>query len=190
MKLSIKALKNLPKWLYFFVPILIILIIGIVGIASSRHSKVANNTQQTTASSDSSLQVSNQANQQQSIDAIKADPNYQNPKPGVSYDELFRNIDSYKGQYLHYTGEVVQVLGSAGNWNLRVNITEKGEAPYTYWDDPVYVFSYSPDRVIEKDVIDFTAYVNGTITYKSVLGGDITIPSLNIYEQKVIGRAE
>jgi hypothetical protein len=170
--------------------VLFLLTIGIVGIAVSKHPKSSNNTQQTATSSDSSLQVSNQANDQQAIDAIKADPNYQKPKPGVSYDELFRNIDSYKGQYLHYTGEVVQVLGSSGNWNLRVNITEKGEAPYTYWDDPVYVFSYSPDRVIEKDVIDFTAYVNGTITYKSVLGGDITVPSLNIYEQKVIGRAD
>lgn len=170
--------------------LLLLLGLGAAGNANTnKYSKRVPNTP-TATDSGSQISINNQTSQEETFSKLKNDPKYQNPQPGVAYDELFRNIDKYKGQYFHYKGEVIQVLGDPGNWNLRVNITGKGEAPYTYWEDSVYVFSYSPDRVIEKDIIEFTALVNGTITYKSVLGGDITIPSLSIWEQKVVGRAD
>jgi hypothetical protein len=121
---------------------------------------------------------------------LKTDPQYQNPKTDIPYDELFRNSDKYKGTYVHYTGKVIQVLGDSGNWNLRVNITKKGADPYAYWEDTVFIYSYTPERVIEKDLIEFTAYVDGTTTYKSTLGADITIPALTIYEENRVGRVE
>lgn len=127
---------------------------------------------------------------QDTLSQWKADPDYQNPLTGISYDQLFRNIDSYTGKFVHYEGQVIQVLGNSGDWNIRVNITQQGDPPYTYWQDPIFIYSYSPDRVIENDLIEFTGQVNGVITYKSVLGGDITVPSLTIYEQQVVGRSE
>lgn len=172
----------------------VIVVVCLVAIGGATYGSHHKNT--TTPSnqndSSSSLKVGSSPNTQTTQDTLaqwKADPQYQNPLTGISYDELFRNSDKYKGQFVHFTGEVIQVLGDTGKWNLRVNITQTGTAPYTYWQDTVFVYSYSPDRVIEKDIIDFTAQVNGVITYKSVLGGDITIPSLTIYEQNVIGRA-
>jgi len=127
---------------------------------------------------------------QDTLSQWKSDPNYQNPLTGISYSELFHNSDRYEGKFIHYKGEVIQVLGDSGNWNLRVNITQKGNQSYSYWDDTALIYSYSPDRVIEKDIIEFTAQANGLVTYKSVLGADITIPALTIYEQQVVGRQE
>jgi len=71
----------------------------------------------------------------------KQDPQYQNPRTDISYTDLFHNVDQYKGTFVHYTGEVVQVLGESGDWNLRVNVTKTGTAPYTYWQDTIFVFS-------------------------------------------------
>jgi len=121
---------------------------------------------------------------------IKASDAYKNAKTNIPYDELFRNSEDYKGQYVRYTGKVIQVLGEPGEWNLRVNITKEASGSYDFWDDTVFVYSYSQERVIDDDIIEFTALVNGTITYKSVMGGDITVPSLTIYEHKLVGRAD
>lgn len=127
---------------------------------------------------------------QNTLATLKASPAYQNARTDLPYAELFRNSDSHKGQYVRYSGKVVQVLGEPGDWNLRVNITKEVIGTYESWDDTVYVFSYSPERVIEKDIIEFTAMVNGTITYESALGGPITIPSLSIYEHALVGRSD
>lgn len=125
---------------------------------------------------------------QDTLATLKASPAYQNARTDIPYAELFRNADNYKGQYVRYSGNVIQVLGESGNWNLRVNITKKVIGTHESWDDTVFIFSYSPERVIDKDVIEFTAYVNGTTTYKSTFGQDITIPSLTIYEHTLVGR--
>ena len=122
--------------------------------------------------------------------SLKTNPDYLNPRTDIPFAELFRNSEQYKGDFVHYTGKVVQVLGDSGNWNLRVNITKTGTDAYPYWNDTVFIFSYSSERVIEKDIIEFTAQMNGTITYQSALGSDITIPSLTIYEHKLVGRNE
>lgn len=120
----------------------------------------------------------------------KSDIRYQNPKTNIPYDDLFRNIEFYKSEFVRYTGEVVQVLGDAGNWTLRVNITKKGTPSFFYWQDTVLVTSHAQDRVIEKDLIELTGQVNGATTYQAVFGQDITVPWITIYENKVVGRAE
>lgn len=191
-----KRLKKIPKWLY---GAMLLVIIGVIPaiILLGHHHKATPTTENQDNNSDSSLAVNNSSSAstisitpQDTLAQWKSDPSYQKPLTNLSYSELFRNSDKYKGQFVHYTGEVIQVLGDPGDWNLRANITKEGTDPYAYWQDTVFIFSYSPDRVIENDIIDFTAQVNGVLTYKSTLGGDITIPSLTIYEQKVIGRTE
>lgn len=171
--------------------LLILLIIGLA-VPGNKSNPTNASTNNKSSKSTSSSNASNPITlaPQNTLSQWKADPNYQNPITGLSYDQLFRNIDNYTGKFVNYEGQVIQVLGDSGNWNLRVNITQQGDPPYTYWQDPVFIYSYSPDRVIENDLIEFTGQVNGVITYKSVLGGDITIPSLTIYEQQVVGRTQ
>ena len=125
---------------------------------------------------------------EETLAEIRKDPAYQNPKV-VPYAELFRNSDKYIGEYVRFTGEVVQVLGEPGNWNLRVNVTKYGEYS-TYYKDTVYVISTAKERVIENDIIEFTGLSTGVITYESTLGGNITIPSLVTYEHALVGRSD
>ena len=53
----------------------------------------------------------------------------------VTYDDLFRNNESYLGELVHYRGQVVQVVeGGRDNYQLRVNVTEGAY----FWEDTVF----------------------------------------------------
>lgn len=93
----------------------------------------------------------------------------------VSYDDLFRNSAHYVGELVYFRGEVIQVLGEPGGFEMRISVTQ-GE--YGFWDDPVYVFYSGNDRFLVEDIVDFVGVSADLITYESVLGGEITIPSV------------
>ena len=99
----------------------------------------------------------------------------------VSYESLARNPDSYKGEYLTYVGEVIQVLESGKNVQLRVNVTEY-EVYGTYFSkDTIYVTAKLSDdgpRILEKDIIRLYGICEGLHTYSSVIGTTISIPSI------------
>ena len=108
----------------------------------------------------------------------------------ISYEELFRNAERYRGQLVYYRGEVIQALedrcvrrllglcleeGNVLNYQLRVNVTPSG----WFWVDTVFLrYDNAPARIIEGDIISFVAQVNGVITYESILGTSVTIPDL------------
>ena len=95
----------------------------------------------------------------------------------VSYKELFRNSDKYLLDAVYFKGEVIQVLDDgAGSYTLRVNVT-KGE--YGWWEDTVLLI-YEGDRVLVDDIVEFVGISSGPYTYESVLGGDITIPAIDV----------
>jgi hypothetical protein len=95
----------------------------------------------------------------------------------VSYKELFRNSDKYLLDAVYFKGEVIQVLDDgSGSYTLRVNVT-KGE--YGWWDDTV-LLQYEGDRVLVDDIVDFVGISTGPYTYESVLGGDITVPAIDV----------
>ncbi len=95
----------------------------------------------------------------------------------VSYKELFRNSDKYLLEAIYFKGEVIQVLDDgAGSYTLRVNVT-KGE--YGWWEDTVLLL-YEGDRVLVDDLVDFVGISTGPYTYESVLGGDITVPAIDV----------
>lgn len=95
----------------------------------------------------------------------------------VSYEELFRNSETYLFQAVYFKGEVIQVLdGGDGTYTLRVNVT-LGELDI--WEDTVLLL-YRGDRVLEDDIVEFVGIYGGPYTYESVLGGDITVPYLDV----------
>lgn len=95
----------------------------------------------------------------------------------LTYDELFRNSDAHIGESVYYRGEVIQVLGEPGFWDLRVNVTPDS---YGFWDDTIYVTYMGDERFLEGDVVDLVGLSMGPYTYESVMGGDITIPLLMV----------
>lgn len=94
----------------------------------------------------------------------------------VTYEELYRNNETYQGDLVYLKGEVIQVVadGNSDDYELRVAVTQ---SEYGY-DDPVYVQYTGPVRLLEDDIVEIVGNVKGLRSYRSVLGGRITIPEI------------
>lgn len=96
-----------------------------------------------------------------------------------SYKEIARNPDKYEGKYIKFTGKVVQVSEASSPLYYsvyRISVTNKG---YGYYDDTVYVTcaNYGEgDRILEDDIVTFYGECQGTKTYETVMGANVTIP--------------
>lgn len=110
---------------------------------------------------------------------------YINSCKEYTYKEVARNPKNYSGKKAKFNGEVVQVVENGNNVVLRVNVTKEAnefaDNGYLY-SDTIYVeYTYKSDnesRILEDDIIDIYGTLNGTKTYSSTLGGNITIPYL------------
>ena len=94
----------------------------------------------------------------------------------IAYDELARNPDSYIGQRVKYTGEVIQVIEDGTTATYRINVTQ---GDYGLWDDTVlvyYRFSDGQSRFLEDDIVTFYGMSGGLYTYESTMGASITVP--------------
>ena len=104
-----------------------------------------------------------------------ADPeNYKSICKSVSYSDIARDSNGLKGQYFKFTGEVIQVLDGTYRMNVTVN-------DYGFYSDTI-MFIYdtgSGDRILEKDIVTIWGTSQGLLTYTSVLGADITVPSIS-----------
>lgn len=100
--------------------------------------------------------------------------------PKGDYASILRYPSSYKGDNISIYGRVLQVQSGWGGYTLRV-------ATRGSWDDVFYVTGYSDLSIIEDDYITIYGKCTGTTTYTTVLGGSVTIPSMEI-EQAYFGR--
>lgn len=98
----------------------------------------------------------------------------------VAYEELARNPENYKGQNLKFKGEVIQCEQSYGtSYYARVNVTID---EYGYYDDTIYVDLEIPegaDKILEDDIVELYGVCQGSESYTSIFGEQITIPSLD-----------
>ncbi len=93
-----------------------------------------------------------------------------------SYDTIARDPDKYEDTYGRYTGEIIQVLESNNNYEMRVNITKDN---YGYYEDTIYVvYAKKEDepRLLEDDIITIYGINLGTTSYESIFGATITLP--------------
>lgn len=96
-----------------------------------------------------------------------------------TYDEIARDPDNYYGMYATFTGEVIQVLEDGNSLQMRVDVT-RGKY---YYEDTMFVFYERPEgssRILEDDIIQMWGQLTGTISYESVMGNTITIPSIDV----------
>ncbi|PFK30603.1 hypothetical protein COJ18_27680 [Bacillus cereus] len=93
---------------------------------------------------------------------------------GITYDQLARTPDEFKGKKAQFTGKVLQVMEGQGETQLRVAVNGN-------YDKVLYV-AYKSDilnsRVLEKDNITVKGKSAGIFTYKSTMGGEISIPAM------------
>ncbi|MBR6690093.1 MAG: DUF4190 domain-containing protein [Bacilli bacterium] len=109
----------------------------------------------------------------------------ENQYKDIDYSKLSRNPDDYKYECIHFKGEVIQVLEDFDTnvAQLRVNtkLTDYEYIDNYYIDDTIYVYVYdydSNDRILEDDIINLYGISEGILTYESVLGSSISIPSM------------
>lgn len=93
---------------------------------------------------------------------------------GITYDQLARTPDDYKGKKVKFNGKVVQVIEGDGRVNIRLAVNDDY--------DTILFCEYTSDivssRVLEDDHITIYGVSYGLYSYKSTMGGTITIPSV------------
>ena len=92
-----------------------------------------------------------------------------------TYKELARNPENYEGEKIELRGEVVQVLESGKEVELRVNMNSE-------YDQTVYVLytlNNNEGRILEEDIVKIYGTFEGLITYTTVLGAEKTLPRID-----------
>ena len=113
--------------------------------------------------------------EQESIEAAeKWQEKLNNPRTDVTYDNLMRTPDDYFGEIVQYSGTVLQTITGDG-------IVQQRVALYDDYDKIVLI-EYSEElpevRLLDDDYITFTGMSFGTVTYETVLGAKLEIPSI------------
>lgn len=98
----------------------------------------------------------------------------------ISYDSLSRTPDEYKGEYVKFSGVVLQVCSEASSsrYYSTYRVATSGSYNNVVY---IYVNNYgSKNRILEDDRITFYGKFDGLFTYETVLGASITIPSIRV----------
>lgn len=94
---------------------------------------------------------------------------------GITFDNLARTPDNYKGKKVKFSGKVIQVLEGTTETQIRLAVNN---------DYDKVIFCRIPKakttsmRVLENDHIHIMGVSNGLISYQSTMGGNITIPDI------------
>ncbi len=124
--------------------------------------------------------AASKAAEEESIAASKAAEEAKGYETGITYDQLARTPDDFKGKKVKFTGKVLQVMeGSfASDPAIRLAVNKNY--------DTVLYGEYSSDivssRILEDDIITIYGKSSGLKSYQSTLGGTITIPKVYIYK--------
>ena len=98
----------------------------------------------------------------------------------VAYDDLARNTEAHTGKNVNLAGQVVQVIEDGEGAGLRLLVDgDASQAVYVVYP------GYSAKRVLVDDMVTMVVRVDGRVTYKTVLGSEVTVPALTALWLKV-----
>lgn len=108
-----------------------------------------------------------------SSEAAEKDPNSYNT--GITYDQIARSPEDYKGKKMQFTGRVIQVMEDDDETEIRLAVDGNS--------DNIILVGFNPDilsgsRVLEDDLVTISGESVGTISYKSTMAGKITVPAI------------
>lgn len=116
--------------------------------------------------------------EQYQLSAEEQEVSFKNDCDKYTYDEIARNPKNYVLRPAVFTGQVIQVMEDGNDYTLRVNVTR---GKYS-WSDTLYVEYTQEDssegRILEDDIITIYGFLTDTVTYTTVLGSSVTIPSM------------
>ena len=112
------------------------------------------------------------------VSAEEMEKLYKKNCKSISYDNLSRNPGDYEGEYVKFSGYVVQVCSEATSslYYSTYRVATNGR-----YDNVVYikVDNYgSGSRILEDDRVTFYGTYDGLYTYETVMGASVTIPSI------------
>ncbi|MFT8911363.1 hypothetical protein [Leuconostoc pseudomesenteroides] len=96
-------------------------------------------------------------------------------KTGITFDQIARTPDDYKGKKIEFTGKVLQVMEENDYTEIRLAV----DGDY----DNVILVDIDSDimngsRILEDDLVTVSGVSDGTTTYESTSGANITIPAM------------
>jgi hypothetical protein len=97
---------------------------------------------------------------------------------GITYEQLARTPDSYKGMKVKFYGKVIQVVEGDNQTDLRIEINDNSDNVLYVTYDP----KISPIRILQNDHVNIKGVSQGIYTYESTLGGSISIPLVTVDE--------
>jgi hypothetical protein len=96
----------------------------------------------------------------------------------VTYKELEKDSDSYNGQVVTFTGQVLEIEQNGDNGVMRLSVTDLGD---DIWSptDVVYVTYDGTTTPVQDDIVTVTGTLTGSYTYTSEANYQITLPSMD-----------
>jgi phosphohistidine swiveling domain-containing protein len=93
----------------------------------------------------------------------------------LSYSDLARNPEKYKGTKITAIGTVLQVMENGNKVDLRVAVAGNS--------DKVIMVTYNIGkdykRILENDTITIRGVFGGLSTYNTILGAEVTVPVIS-----------
>lgn len=108
--------------------------------------------------------------------AAKEAEEAQGYETGITYEQLARTPDDYKGKKVKFYGKVIQIIEGSSTIQVRLAVNDNYDT-VLYGE---YAKSIVSSRVLENDYITIYGTSSGTISYTSTMGGTITIPGVAI----------
>ena len=93
---------------------------------------------------------------------------------GITFDQLARTPDDYIGKKVKFNGKVIQVMEGDGETQVRLAVN----GDYDNVILAAWVDGTTGSRVLYDDNITISGLSGGLLTYKSTMGGEITIPQV------------
>ncbi|MDO5835805.1 MAG: hypothetical protein Q4P17_04790 [Methanobacterium sp.] len=138
----------------------IILIVLIGGILSPDSNTSGNSTTNISKTSYSTPAV-----------AAESESDYKASCKSISFKELEKNPDGHSGERVKYTGEVVQIMENYGVSSIRMDVGSN-------FGDTIYVSYPGTTSAVEGSTITVYGVVDGSYTYTSQAGWEISLPKV------------
>ena len=99
----------------------------------------------------------------------------------IPYKTLYRYAEDNVGKLVFFRGKVIQVREQGeGDAIMRIGVTQDSIGLWSA--DVVYVrYRNMTTRVLEDDIVAFVGEMKGLKTYKTIMGGSVTIPEFEVF---------
>ncbi len=106
---------------------------------------------------------------------------YKNSCKKYKYKDVLRYPNNYDGKKAYWFGKVTQLVSKTSySTEMRISVNcERNRYSAGGWlcSDALYVTYYGNESLIEDDIIKMWGELSGSVTYTTIFGGSVTIPS-------------